>query len=200
MNPASEPKSWYGRGYLPHYDDGSSHQFLTIRLADSIPLKVLDRWEAELKSQGDDGAIELRKRIEKFLDKGYGECHLKKREIAVLVRDSLYFHHEKKYLLESWVLMPNHAHLLLRQMPGIELEEVTHSLKSYTALKANRILGRSGEFWQAETYDRFIRDAEHFNYVVRYIERNPVKARLCRKPEDWEFGSAWNRNGLCRYS
>jgi REP element-mobilizing transposase RayT len=191
MNTEPESRLWYGRGYLPHYDDGSSNQFLTIRLADSIPLKVLDQWEAELKDQGEYASVELRKRIEKYLDKGYGECHLRKREIAVLVKDSLYFHHENKYLLKSWVIMPNHVHILLQQMPGIELEEITHSLKSYTALKANRLLGRSGEFWQTETYDRYIRDAEHYDDVVNYIERNPVKARLCRSPEEWEFGSAW---------
>jgi REP element-mobilizing transposase RayT len=165
-----------------------------MRLADSIPLKILDAWKFELQAQGENAEVELRKRIEKYLDKGYGECHLMKREVATMVRDSLFFHNATKYLLKSWVIMPNHMHILLRQNAGVELEEITHSLKSYTALMANRILRRKGEFWQAETYDRFIRDEDHFNYVVGYIERNPVKARLCKRPEDWEFGSAWIGN------
>lgn len=189
-----QPKEWYSRGYLPHYDDGASNQFLTVRLSDSVPLKVLDRWYEELQHQGEQGKVELRKRIEKYLDNGYGECHLRKREIAEMVRDSLHFHDNKKYWLKSWVIMPNHMHFLLQQMPGIELEEITHAIKSYTAHEANKMLGRKGEFWQHETFDRFIRDAKHFSDVVRYIERNPVKAGLCSAVYEWEFSSAWGRN------
>ncbi len=55
------------------------------------------------------------------------------------------------------------------------------------------MLGRSERFWQKEYFDRFIRNARHFAKVVAYIENNPVKARLCEKPEDWPFSSAWFR-------
>ena len=37
----------------------------------------------------------------------------------------------------------------------------------------------------------YIRDGKHFRAVVRYIEENPVKARLCKNPEDWQFSSAY---------
>jgi hypothetical protein len=37
----------------------------------------------------------------------------------------------------------------------------------------------------AEYHDRWIRDQEHFCRALRYIENNPVKARLCAKPSDW---------------
>jgi len=42
-------------------------------------------------------------------------------------------------------------------------------------------------------FDRYIRNAEHFAKTMRYIENNPVKARLCKRPEDWPFSSAWFR-------
>jgi len=194
MNNAEDfrPKEWYGRGRLPHYDDCWSMQFLTMRLADSVPMKVIERWQRELEGLGEKGKIKMQKRIESYLDRGYGDCHLGKRGIAEMVRDSLFFHDGDKYRLISWVIMPNHLHFLLRQSEGTELEEITHSLKSYTAQQANKVLGRRGEFWQAETFDRFIRDGNHYRNTIRYIENNPVKARLCAAKEDWEFGSAWN--------
>jgi hypothetical protein len=70
-----------------------------------------------------------------------------------------------------------------------------HSWKSFSAKQANRILGRTGTFWQEEYYDRFVRDAKHFERVEAYIEWNPVEAGLCVEPEDWAFGSARQRLG-----
>jgi putative DNA methylase len=186
-----QPKGWYDRRRLPHFDDGYSFQFLTTRLADSVPLSVIDGWQRELEHLGDFGKLEMRRRVEKYLDKGYGECHLKKRPVAEIVRDSLFFNDGKTYSLKSWVIMPNHVHVLLRQAEGVALEEITQAFKSYTAHIANKLLGRRGEFWQAEVFDRYIRDDRHYTNVINYIENNPVKARLCNAKEDWEFGSAW---------
>jgi putative transposase len=89
--------------------------------------------------------------------------------------------------------MPNHAHMLLTPFAGQELSAILHSLKSYTANEANKLAGRSGQFWQPESFDRWVRDANHFANVIAYIENNPVKAHLCEKPEDWPFSSAWFR-------
>src|SRR3989442_1258933 len=89
--------------------------------------------------------------------------------------------------------MPNHVHFLATPFSGVELSAILHSIKSYTSHEAKRILGRDGRFWQRESFDRFIRDHKHFVDVVAYIENNPVRARLCEKPSDWPFSSAWFR-------
>ena len=68
-----------------------------------------------------------------------------------------------------------------------------HSLKSFTSHEANKILNRKGNFWYKEYFDRYIRDGKHYRATLRYIEENPVKARICEKPEDWEFSSAFFR-------
>jgi len=68
-----------------------------------------------------------------------------------------------------------------------------HSLKSYTALKANRMLSRTGEFWMGDYFDRYIRDGNHYEKTITYIENNPVKAGFCSRPEEWRFSSAWWR-------
>ncbi|MBK7919046.1 MAG: hypothetical protein IPJ94_22850 [Chloroflexi bacterium] len=54
--------------------------------------------------------------------------------------------------------------------------QVLHSWKSYIALEANKILGRKGDFWFEDYFDRYIRDERHYFNVVRYIHENPVKA------------------------
>src|SRR5947207_15465420 len=89
--------------------------------------------------------------------------------------------------------MPNHIHVLMTRFDAIELADLMQSLKSLTSHKANKLLRRKGQFWMEDYFDRYIRNAEHFAKTVRYIENNPVKARLCTKPQDWPFSSAWFR-------
>jgi REP element-mobilizing transposase RayT len=193
-NPPKTPDGWHSRGYLPHFDGGEIPQFITFRLADSMPQALLDRWREELAEEQNihvDSA--LRKRIELYLDQGYGECLLRDPRIAGSVQNSFLFFDGIRYRLTAWVIMPNHAHMLLTPCADQELSDILHSLKSYTANEANKIAGRKGQFWQPESFDRYVRDADHFANVITYIENNPVKAHLCEKPEDWPFSSAWFR-------
>jgi len=74
--------------------------------------------------------------------------------------------------------MPNHVHLLAEFFAGSLLGEGVKSWKSFSAHEANRILGRSGQFWQEDYFDRFIRDTIHFESARRYIRENPVTAGL----------------------
>lgn len=176
---------WYNLDGLPHFDAPFA-QFITFRLADSLPSKVVERFRV---STTDDAVF--RKKVEKYLDSGHGACWLRYPEIAAMVRDALRFHDGKKYDLKAWVIMPNHAHILLVPNEGEHLDKILHSIKSYTAQKANKLLGRSGQFWQHESFDRYIRNAKHYQAVVRYIEENPVKAGFCSTPEEWIFSSAY---------
>ena len=176
---------WYEGKSLRHFDSEEQTQFITIRLFDSMPQALLETWRAEAKS---DAAF--RKRIERFLDNGYGECWFRKEAVAAIIQNALLFHHEKLYLLIAWVIMPNHVHFLLRPLPGKHLDKILHSIKSYTAHEANKLMARAGQFWQHESFDRYIRNQRHFDAVIRYIENNPVKAGLCRNAEEWRFSSA----------
>ncbi len=185
---------WHSRGYLPHFDGGELAQFITYRLHDALPGTVLARWKKELKPEkpGDVEAI-MRRRVEGLFDQAHASCYLRDPEIARLAQNALLFHDQIKYRLSAWTIMPNHVHVLCTPMIGHSLAEIMHSLKSYTATEANKMLGRKGRFWQKEYFDRYIRNARHFAKVVAYIEKNPVKARLCEKAEDWPFSSASRR-------
>jgi REP element-mobilizing transposase RayT len=182
---------WHSRGYLPHFDGGELAQFITFRLHDALPGSVLVRWKEELKHE-QPGEIEaiMRRRVEAYLDQGHGNCYLNNPQVASMVQKALLFHDQTKYRLSAWAILPNHVHLLCTPAAGHNLAEIMHSLKSYTANEANKILGLKGRFWQKEYFDRYNRNARHFGKVMTYIENNPVKARLCEKAEDWPFGSA----------
>ena len=185
---------WLSRGYLPHFDGRCIPQFITLHLADTIPRKVIERWQKELTQLEEKQAqILLQRRIEKYLDQGYGSCFLKDHRIATMVQDSLLKFDGVRYNLFSWVVMPNHSHSLLTRFDNWDLKRLMHSHKSYTAHEANKILQRNGQFWMEDYFDRYIRNAEHFRNAVSYIEHNPVKAGLCAKPSDWPFSSAWFR-------
>jgi putative transposase len=160
------------------------------------------------------------KRYDEYLDRNCDRKWLADTHIAKIIRENLYHHNESKYQLLAYCVMPNHVHLLLQpfekalagsslgqaaSLPPSEpisdecadstspLAGIMHSLKSYTANKANEALNRTGPFWQHESYDHWVRDLDELERIVNYIRANPVRAGLCDKPTDWEFSSAHDR-------
>jgi REP element-mobilizing transposase RayT len=193
---------WYHRGYLPHFSAPGTVQHITFRLHDSIPRRLIDEWKLELALKADSEAnhpaqIELRRRIETYLDAGHGQAFLRLPTIAEVVQTALLRHDQSRYELLSWCIMPNHVHALIKlegpsqdKEGGAELSRILHSWKSFTAHRANRLLHRSGRFWMRDYHDRYIRDARHLAACIDYIHRNPVDAGLVEHPEDWAWSSA----------
>jgi putative DNA methylase len=187
--PEQHPKFWYSRGYLPHYDPGSIVQFVTFRLADSLPQAVLERYRSRAE-QKIISRIEYHRLIESYLDAGRGSRHLQNASVAAMIEENLLYFHGKRYVLIAWVIMPNHIHLLLRPLNEAPLAVIVHSMKSFTAKRANELLGLTGKFWSNDYFDRYMRDREHFEKTIAYIHNNPVKAGLCAHAADWPYGSA----------
>ena len=176
-----EPRGWHSRGYLPHFDSEEVVQFITFRLADSLPK------EAELKLRLAPRPESLR---DEMLDRGWGACWLRSDGIASLVEQAFLAFDGLRYRLHAWTVMPNHVHVLLTALPGCPLGGIVGSWKRYTARHANKLLGRTGAFWQDDYWDRFIRNEAHFAATVEYVDQNPVKAGLVGSAELWPWGSA----------
>lgn len=183
-------RGWHSRGYLPHFDAPGLIQFITFRLDDAMPAARRSVWEAMLQIEEE---RERLIRIEAYLDKGYGACSLRNPDIAAMVGNALLYFDATRYRLLAWVIMPNHVHALV-EIWQIPLSDIVGSWKSFTSKEANRILARSGIFWQEDYFDRYIRDEAHFRKALHYIEWNPVKAHLVRSPEQWTYSSAANRS------
>ena len=75
-------------------------------------------------------------------------------------------------------------------------ESISHSIQSYTANQCNRLLGKTGSFWQIETFDHYARDEAEVFRIIHYIEQNPVVAGLVSRPEDYRWSSAHLRMKL----
>jgi REP element-mobilizing transposase RayT len=180
------------RGRLPHWEKDAGLYFVTFRLADSLPKSVLERIEERhriLESARRAGAnlspgqkvlvAEFSpKKLEQYFDRGVGACSLNDPKIGDLVANALNFWHGKRYRLIAWCVMPNHVHVIFRLFPAQELAEVIRSWKLFTARKANRILGRTGAFWQREYYDRLIREDGELDRAIQYVLHNPERAGL----------------------
>jgi REP element-mobilizing transposase RayT len=205
----------HSRGYLPHVKREGARYFVTFRLADSLPKEVLLKIQAERAEQLqrfhtqealakklgtappksvalDQIERDYFRKLEAYLDKGVGACWLKRSDIAEIVARALRFFDGERYRLDAWVVMPNHVHIVLWPIPNHTVSEIAQSVKRYTAREANKVLGRTGKtFWQPEPYDHWIRNDEEHARCCRYVLNNPVKARLCAAPEDWQWSSAW---------
>jgi len=100
-----------------------------------------------------------------------------------MVDRAIRFFDGERYVLHAWTIMPNHVHVAFRTLGAFTLSQVAHTWKSYTALQANKTLGRQGRFWQTESHDSLIHDQHDLDRVIAYIVANPVKAHLI----DWSW-------------
>lgn len=136
---------WYSRGYLPHFDQEGRTQTVTFRLYDSLPQSLLEVWREELHLVPEREATrEYRKRIDAYLDQGYGSCFLRDQRLAAIVQAALLRFDGARYALHAWVVMPNHVPTLYTPLLGRELSQIVHSLKSYTANECNKVLKTKG--------------------------------------------------------
>jgi hypothetical protein len=85
---------WHSRGYMPHVEGKYFIQHVTFHLADSLPQDALLRLQDSLHDLSPTELdIEKRRKVEAWLDAGYGACVLRTPAIARIVQDSLLFHH-----------------------------------------------------------------------------------------------------------
>jgi REP element-mobilizing transposase RayT len=191
-------RGWHERGYLPHCDKPGLVQFITFRLWDSMPASRKSEWEHLLAVTGRSIASRAQRiKLEEYIDRGLGECFLRDPRIATLMEKTMRFHHGSQFGLLAWVVMPNHVHALFK-VGDTPLSKIIQNWKSIVAVKANKLLKRTGDFWQLDYWDTFMRDEEQKRKAIHYIENNPVKAKLCTAPEEWSFSSARFRNPQTR--
>lgn len=89
----------------------------------------------------------------------------------------------QRYGLVAFVVMDDHVHVLVKPRPEYRLQDIVHSWKSFTANRLQRTQDRWGCIWQAEYFDRIVRNKNEFNEKVQYILNNPFK----RWPEIQEY-------------
>jgi REP element-mobilizing transposase RayT len=100
--------------------------------------------------------------------------------------------HETKIFLYCAIVMPDHVHMIYwpllddddRPFP---LEEVLNSVKGASAHAVNRVLGRKGTVWLAESFDHVLRSYENVVQKVDYVRHNPVRKGICSTPQAYPW-------------
>ena len=186
---------------LPHWYQPGVSYFVTFRTEDSMPVEVSRRWYAQRadwlqrhgiatgnrnwREQLDRLDVALRREFhETFsrqyleaLDKGYGACVLRQKELSQLVGKSLLHFDGVRYHMGDFVVMPNHVHLMVCLLGETDIEAQCTSWKRFTAKQINQELQDKGRFWQEESFDHLIRSPEQFEAIQRYIAENPRNLR-----------------------
>jgi REP element-mobilizing transposase RayT len=194
------------RRNLPHWQPPHAEYFVTFRLKGSLPKSVIKQLKEaqelfdEEYSESDKinlmakkGYAEIFKKYEKLLDASKsGPTWLAIPKIARIIQEALLHRDQNEYDLYAFCIMSNHVHIIFKLLDAFEesikfpVTEIFKKLKSFTALKANQKLGRTGSFWHAESYDRVIRDEDELENTIRYVLNNPVKAGLVKNWKEWE--------------
>ena len=108
------------------------------------------------------------------------------------VKKHILFDHNKRYRLYFAVIMPDHVHILLQPLKNVQdkfftLKEILQGIKGSSARSINKVLQTSGTVWQAESFDRIMRNEEEMYEKWNYMWNNPIKAGLATGLEEYEF-------------
>lgn len=189
---------------LPHWRQEGVTYIVTFRLGDSIPAGIRSEWEEEkslwlkargIRYDGERGSWHAafaklpnadqfcfhqhsNRQVQSCLDRGIGACHLQDRACLEIVRTILLSDDGGRYHIGDFIIMPNHVHTLITPAAGEKLEAILKRVKGGSAVECNRILQRSGTFWQAESYDHIVRSLNQLYEYRKYIAVNPVKAGI----------------------
>ena len=206
----------FRRRNLPHLDVPGGTYFITFCLAGSLPsvgyASIARRWREKslqapplgmsLRSWRYECAAAAFLEVDRLLDAVRAARWLADPRLAGAVESSLRHWDGVRYRVVAYVIMPSHCHAVIDvaghgggRRDGSCRESIMHSIKRHSAQECNQLLGRRGSFWQAESYDRVIRDSDELGRVVAYVEWNPVRAGLCERPERWRFSSAYRPQG-----
>jgi REP element-mobilizing transposase RayT len=195
--PAPMTQATRSRGYLPHLESRSPLYFVTFRLADSIPRSLLKQLQTERQAiqraaqtnvnlAADLARISQLRTIlrtaERCLDRGLGHCYMRDQQVAKIVVGAIKHFEGARYHLFAWCVMPNHVHAVFSTLGGHTLQTILHSWKSFSAEQCNRLLNRTGPFWQREYFDHLVRSADSLRKIIQYVKDNPQKAGLKNWP------------------
>ena len=176
----------FWRKNLPHLQQIGKIHMVNFRLGDSMPQSLVIQYK-HLKENfirthpypWDSATYNHYRSIvsapmEKYIDSGYGSCVLRYSELRQYLIDSIDFYDMERYAMLAYVIMPNHVHMLVTPFGGFDLYATLSSIKSYSATKINRHLGRKGSLWQEEPFDTVIRSYRHYLKCLEYIKANPI--------------------------
>jgi len=90
--------------------------------------------------------------------------------------------------IHALVLMPNHLHMLIT-VPDFDLGKVMNVFISSVTKTANLLSARSGHLFGGPYYWSLINNTRYFGHALKYVYRNPVRANLCPRVQDYRYST-----------
>ncbi len=97
---------------------------------------------------------------------------------------------EKDAAILAYCLMPNHVHLLIIPSTEKTLAKMMQGVTLCYTQHLNRKNGRTGRLWECRYHSTIVDEDSYLWTVSKYIENNPVRAGIVKKPEDYHYSSA----------
>jgi putative transposase len=91
--------------------------------------------------------------------------------------------------VHAYVLMTNHAHLLITPAVADGASDLMKHLGQRYVQYINKTYGRSGTLWEGRFKSNLVQRQGYFLACQRYIELNPVRARMVKRPGDYRWSS-----------
>lgn len=125
------------------------------------------------------------------LNRGNGRADVfhKEDDFAAFVRLMREAHDKIPMRLVGYCLMTNHFHLMLWPHGDGDLSRWMQWLMTSHVRRYHRHYQGSGHVWQGRFKAFPVQDNEHYLTVLRYVERNPLRANLVQRSQDWEWSS-----------
>lgn len=185
-------KRYFHRRNLPHLHYTEGNYFVTFRLKDSLPLKLIEELRNSLEKDLAELSLKEKKLFKKYdelLDFGkYGENYLRNKKVASLIKETIEKYENKLYQVICYRIMPNHVHIVITILDiGKTLSDIMKLIKGSSSISINKLLDRKGNLWQAESFDRLIREEKEMYNIIKYVLLNPVKTNLVSDWKDWEY-------------
>lgn len=197
----SIPKSAI-REYRAKMEWLGGHLRRVLLLSDSDPTEELMNWRRQVENLNREWFL----KTEEILHRAHhGPVWLTEPSVADKVAENLQRLDGNAYRLDAYSIMSNHVHTVFKPflseadfsriltLDGCHLisehpslSRIMHSLKGRSARECNLLLGRTGPFWEHESFDHVIRRGK-FDKTVRYVLNNPVKVGLVEDWEDWRW-------------
>ena len=123
------------------------------------------------------------------MDSGkYGENYLLNKKVASIIKEAIEKYENKLYQVICYCIMPNHVHIVFTILDtGKNLSDIMKLIKGSSSISINKLLDRKGNLWQAESFDRLIREEKEMYNIIKYVLLNPVKASLVSDWKDWDY-------------
>jgi len=180
----------FHRRRLPHLYYNEGIYFVTYRLKGTLSPGELEKLQTiKREAKRENRYVKIFNKYDSLIeDPNNNIKYLRDSKIAEICKHSLHFSNGKDYKLICYCIMPNHIHVvfeLVNQKKSIG--DIMGAIKRNSAKEANKVLNRSGPFWQAESFDRLVRDDKELYFIIKYVLLNPVNAGLVTDWNEWKY-------------